>query len=387
MRILGVMTGTSCDSLDAACIEVTAQGWQPQWSVAVSYPPALRKRVFDAQKPGRELGVVDWLVLHRDLGDWYASSLGRILRGKRRASRPQVIAVHGQTIGHFPGKKMTLQLGEPARIVRETGLTVVTDFRNGDLAAGGRGAPLVPFFHRMMGRMIVDQELEGQGLSIHNIGGISNLTYLGMGQRVIAFDTGPGNLWIDAAADWVSGGKLKLDRNGVLARRGQPDQDAIGQILRHPYFRRAAPKSTGRDEFPFELLLKHTRAKGADLVATATAITVKTMALAYQRAILAKRLPLHAIYLCGGGAANPALIQGLQNELTQTIVKTLDQVGFDSKLVEAQAFAYYGFLALCGKACSGPWTGARGFVPPAHIIPGPNWVELVSTLHDSRFLR
>ncbi len=372
------MTGTSCDGLDAACISIDPDGWEPLWSATVSYPAALRKRVLDAQKPGTKLTSRDWLALERDLGEWYASALSTAIKKRAPGERPHVIANHGQTVAHFPASKrqgMTWQLGDSTRIARATGLTVVSGFRNGDMAAGGEGAPLAPGFHLLLASVLDPTQL---GIAIHNIGGISNLTYIG--SEVIAFDTGPGNCWIDAATEIATRGKSKFDRDGKLARQGDVDASAVDAVLKNAFFKKAPPKSTGRDDFPFELFKSKTRARGADLVATATAVTAESIAQAYENFILKKRLPLKAIYITGGGAKNPALMDGLRNYLAPIQVSTLEDAGFDPQLVESQAFAYFGFLSLLGQPVSGAWTGAQGFAPPGQITPGENWVDVLSMI-------
>lgn len=331
------------------------------------------------------MGIEQWLALDRDLGEWYGRSIKRMLAsGRPRRETPHAIACHGQTVAHFPAHGLTLQLGNPSRIARWTGLTVVSSFREGDLAARGQGAPLVPVFHRLLAASLAPGRTGGRGLSIHNVGGVSNLTYIDRKGGVLAFDTGPGNFWIDEAARMATRGLARMDRDGRLARSGRADAKAVAGILRHPYFRAAAPKSTGRDQFPFELLRDATRARGADLVATATAITVESMALAYERFILAAGHPLRAVHLCGGGARNPMVVEGLRARLPGARVAPIDESGFDGQLIEAQAFAYCGYLALCGKPLGGPWTGAEGYGPPAHVIPGENWAEARSRLPGNR---
>ena len=381
LKILGVMTGTSCDGLDAACIDIDGEGWQPLWDANTPFPAALRKRVLAAQKPGFKQGIQNWLELNRDLGLWYAVSLKKLITkfGVDAAMKPQVIANHGQTIAHLPSARLTLQLGDPTLIAAATGLTVASCFREGDMAAGGQGAPLVPLFHRLLAHALGEASL---GVAIHNIGGISNLTYIGPNGDILAFDTGPGGLWIDSAAELATQGRLKMDKGGRLAAKGRIDEDAVIRVLRHHYFKKAAPKSTSRDEFPFELLRSHTQAKGADLVATATAVTVESLAQAYEKTVLSKGRPLNAIYFCGGGANNPILMGWLQDRLGKVEVRRLTDAGFDGQLVEAQAFAFFGYLALMGSPLGGSWTGAKSFGPPAHIIPGENWAELLPTLHE-----
>jgi anhydro-N-acetylmuramic acid kinase len=371
MKILGVMTGTSCDGLDAACANFSEHNWKPLWAMSAPYPRALRQRVLESQLPGVKLSLREFGELHRDVGIWIAGTLNKMLRG---GTQPDAIACHGQTVAHFPQTRklgFTLQLGDPARIAEATGLTVISNFRDGDMAAGGEGAPLAPRFHQMIasGRT---------GIAIHNLGGISNLTYLGPNGLILAFDTGPANLWIDAATELVTGSKF--DRGGALARKHEPDATAVQRILRDAFFRRRPPKSTGRDDFPFSKLLKATRARNGALVATATAITVESIARAYEDFILKKKLPLWEIYVSGGGARNSFLMESLRARFPSIRIGTLDELGIDARYLEANAFGYFGYLALKGHALGGSWTGVNGWAPPAHIIPGRNWPKIVQRL-------
>ena len=178
-----------------------------------------------------------------------------------------------------------------------------------------------------------------------------------------------------------------MDKGGKLARAGQADAKAVQAVLlRHPYFGRAAPKSTGRDEFPFSLLQARTRAKGADLVATATALTVRSIALAYENAILRKKLPLDTIYFCGGGAKNPALWKACEQLLPAIRVEfPLRGGGLRSpSWSRLKRLPTMGAARLLGLPLGGAWTGARGFGPPAHLIPGVNWRAVASRLRESR---
>lgn len=385
LRILGVMTGTSCDGLDAACIEISGSGWSPLWSSSCAYPRSLRERVLSLQKEKTRAPIQEWLALHSDLGNWYGTTLQKMIR--KQKLRPDVIANHGQTLAHFPsmGKSSaTLQLGDPTRIANLTGLTVVSHFRDGDIAAGGQGAPLVPLFHQLLAEHLGGPD---EGISIHNIGGISNLTYIGpviQGERpVLAFDTGPGNIWIDAATEVATKGKQKIDRGGKIAASGQIDIAAVRRLLKHPYFALRAPKSTGRDDFPISAFLSRVRAKDASLVATATALTVESIGQAYEKEILKRGLPLSKIFFCGGGAKNPTLTGWISDRLPGVEVLSLEDSGLDPQLIEAQAFAYFGFLSLLGRPLGGDWTGARGFGPPGMITPGMNWAEVCARVMRS----
>lgn len=378
IRVLGAMTGTSCDGLDAACIEIDDNGWRPLWTKSVPYSASLRKRVLDMQLPGSKRSVRDLLELERDLGDWYGKVFAAMISGIAGASeRPDIIANHGQTVAHFPAAKRkgtTLQMGEPTRIAAATGVSVVSHFRDGDMSVGGEGAPLAPHFHQVLAR-----KLGHRGVAIHNLGGISNLTYISPDGEVIAFDTGPANVWIDAATELATRGKAKFDRGGARGARGAIDAKAIAKIVGLPFFKKAPPKSTGRDDFPFELFRKSTKAKGDDLVATATAVTVESVVRAYESFILKKGRPLEAIYVCGGGARNLTIMSALRERLGVNVAALTD-AGFDSQYIEALAFAYFGYLSLMGRSIGGSWTGAQGFASPGQITPGENWQELLAKL-------
>jgi anhydro-N-acetylmuramic acid kinase len=376
IRILGVMTGTSCDGLDAALVEIDKSGnWKPLWTEKAPYPSGLKKRVLQFQLPKTKTSVSEILILNRDLGTWYGSVLKKMIAAKQQ--KPEVIAIHGQTVAHFPDEEVTLQLGDPTRIAQMTGLSVISHFREGDMAAGGQGAPLLPLFHKI----IADQE----GIAIHNLGGISNLTYLGPKgslYEVFAFDTGPANVWIDEAVQKATRGKKTFDKNGKLARLGKIDTTAVKKALKHSFFKKMAPKSTGRDDFPFSYFQKLTRARGNDLIATATAITIESVARAYEDCILSNGLPLSTIYLAGGGAKNATLIGGLAARLPGIKIRPISDMGFEEQMIEPLGFALFGYFSLAGQPLGGTWTGVDGFGPPGQITPGENWGKIVSHLSN-----
>jgi len=378
MKILGVMTGTSCDGLDAACLEVKLNKWKTLWTASAPYSQELRKRVLEFQLPNQVRSIQQWLELDRDLGSWYGSTLNKLIQKNKPI--PDVIANHGQTLAHFPkegAQGTTLQLGDGSRIAAATGLTVVHQFRKGDMAAGGQGAPLVPLFHELLAQKLRPRKV---GLAIHNIGGISNLTYIGPKRHLMAFDTGPGNIWIDAAVSKVTQGKSQIDWGGKLAEKGSIDEKAVTQVLNHPFFQKQPPKATGRDDFPFEFFSSKTQATGNSLVATATQITVESIGLSYENWILKKGLPLVEILICGGGAKNRTLLNQLKKRLPEIQISSLSDWGFDSQAIEAQAFSLFGFHSLHGKPLGGTWTGASCFGPPGFLIPGKNWKNVMKKL-------
>jgi len=378
--IAGVMTGTSCDGMDIAAIEFDGQSWKPLWEVSAPYPARLRKKVLSVQNPKFKGSLKDTFSIHRDLGVWYGTVLKTVISNVKKSEQPHVIANHGQTVGHYPSDKsggFTVQLGDPAQIAAITGLTVVSNFRNGDMAMGGQGAPLAPIFHILLSGLLPEFK---KGVAIHNLGGISNFTYLSPRGEVLACDTGPANVYIDAATEKVSGGKHKFDLDGKLASQGEVDVQALKKMLKHSFFSQPLPKSTGRDDFTSSWFFKQAQGVSKkNLVPTATAFTVESIARTYEN-FLDKKRPLEAIYFSGGGTLNPVLMSWLRQRLAPTRVHTLDEVGFDSRFIEAQAFSYLGFLSLCGHSVNGGWTGATDFSPPGSITPGGNWLDVLNRL-------
>ncbi len=332
--------------------------------------------VLSCQQPQARHTFQQWLALDRELGNWFADSLESI----RRAGRTPLdaIANHGQTVAHHPGVG-TLQLGAPEIIAARLGVTVISNFRNGDMACGGQGAPLVPGFHRILA---LGAGVHRGGCTIHNLGGISNLTYIHGRSPVKAWDTGPANLWIDAVVQSRTNGRLLMDRNGRLGLSGKAHGPTVARLLKHPYFKRTPPKSTGRDDFSSAQVLAAVRhLELRDAVATVTEATAKSISSDYHRNILSPGLPLSRIIFCGGGALNPALILHLEAALdevgSQARILNSSHLGIPAQDMEAAAFAFLGRESLLGHALGGSWTGASGFGPPGHLIPGRNWSALL----------
>lgn len=322
------MSGTSADGADLVAAEIT--GTPPDLKATVTsrrsapYPDQLRQRIFAAAR--LPIGARELALLHADLGRFYAA----MAMGMDSA---ELVAVHGQTIWHEP-PLTTLQIGEPAFIAAALGIPVVSDFRPADLALGGQGAPLVAYPDFLLfGKT-------GRKRSIHNLGGISNLTYIPSrdSQDLMAFDTGPANCLIDEAAATMG---LDCDRDGNLARAGQVNRELVQEWLAHPYLHLAPPKSTGRETWNLGSLPEARLLHGADLIATVTAFTVASITQAYRDFVLP--LGLDEIYLAGGGSANRALVAGLRSSLPVP-VRLLAELGVAERDREALAFAVLGYL-------------------------------------------
>jgi anhydro-N-acetylmuramic acid kinase len=346
--------------------------WKPLGFKSVKYPELLKKRVLSIQDPSIKTSLKVCFELHRDLGIWYAKSLQKIIQTfeKESLTRVDAIANHGQTVAHHPNLPaggVSVQLGDSSWIASLTGLTTLSNFRAGDLSVGGQGAPLVPLYHELLLTKLFKNPA---GCSLHNLGGVSNFTYYTPQSELIAFDTGPANFWIDASVNQVTRGLKKFDRDGVLAKSGTVDLKTLRKWMNHPFFSRKPPKSTGRDDFPIKNLLQ-SKLKGTDLVATASALTVESIGTAYENFILKKKLPLKHIIFCGGGAKNKFLIEWLQDRLHPVEISTLEAFGLNSQEIEAQAFAYFGYLSLLGRSLGGPWTGAkrRACSGQLHLMP------------------
>ncbi len=354
--VLGLMSGTSIDSVDYALCAINADQIRLRDYWQVDFPPALQARLHRAARGGADSHEVG--QLHHDLGRFYA------LHARRQGSpRPQLVGLHGQTIFHNPSPKApaTLQLGEPAWLAEALRVPVVSNFRAGDIAAGGQGAPLATLFHqRVFGR-------PGHYVCVNNLGGISNVTALdwrrGRAPRVLAFDTGPANVLIDMAMRHFTRGKLAMDRDGAWAARGTPAEGLLAGWLKLAYFRQAPPKSTGREFFGepfFQRALRQVQQAGLsrfDMLATLTEFTARSLALNY-------RLHLPAapqrVILTGGGASNPTLAAAIARCLRQLApaveVQTGDEAGWPTQSIEPAAFALLAWCRIQGKPGNLPAT-------------------------------
>jgi anhydro-N-acetylmuramic acid kinase len=369
MLVLGVMSGTSLDGVDYALCDITDRRVSLRALWHAPYPRPWKERLHRAARgdcSGHELA--QW---HHDLGRFYSAHAG-LAKGRLR---PALVGLHGQTIFHHPDRQSpaTFQLGEPAWLARALGAPVVSNFRAGDLAAGGQGAPLATLFHlRAFAR-------RGAHVCVNNLGGISNVTSLdwrrGARPRVRAFDTGPANVLLDLAMRHYSGGRRELDRDGAWAARGRVCEPLLARWLKHPYFRQPPPKSTGRELFGetfFRGALKAMRAAQLtkfDALATLTAFTARSLVLNYEWHL--PSMP-DRVVLAGGGAANPALTNAiaLQLELFDLGIEILraDELGWPLASVEPAAFALLAWQRWRGLPGNLPeTTGARAAVPLGQI--------------------
>ncbi|MBI4341270.1 MAG: anhydro-N-acetylmuramic acid kinase, partial [Candidatus Omnitrophica bacterium] len=315
---IGLMSGTSCDGISAALVRIDGRRVRVIAERTTPYPPRLQRLL----RRSLQLTVAQLSSLNVELGERFARAAQRLLASAGVSPRRvHVIGSHGHTIYHGPRDPIpsTLQIGEAAVIAQRTGLPVVANFRPRDVAAGGEGAPLVPFF---------DEAVFGGGpvRALLNLGGIANITLVGRGLRPQAFDTGPGNCLIDLAAGYASGGRLSYDPGGGLALRGRIDHRAVARLWWLPYFRRPPPKSTGRELFNDALLRRIfgsrlTRAP-LDVLATVTYFTAYTIAES-SRCFL-HRQPKEVI-ISGGGVRNRTLMRHLARLLAPAPVHSIER--------------------------------------------------------------
>ena len=361
MRLIGLMSGTSLDGVDAALVDFASDGrpvlagFQHQ-----PYPDALARalRSLDAASPLQAVLAAD-----AELAGVYAAAVDALIAHTASDRRGiDAIALHGQTLWHAPQAEppVTCQIGDPSRLAEATGITVVADFRQRDLAAGGEGAPLAPLFHAVL-------FATEHSRCVVNIGGIANVTVLGPGGAIRrGFDTGPGNVLMDG---WIHRHRgAAYDAAGAWAASGRVDGDLLAGLLSEPWFRRPPPKSTGTEHFNLAWLDARldVQRSAADVQATLSALTASSIADAIQAWGEAPR----DVILTGGGARNDDLVRRIGEELPAAQVRCSDAVGLPANAVEAIGFAWLGRATLRGEAVdTTPATGARRPVILGGIYP------------------
>jgi anhydro-N-acetylmuramic acid kinase len=366
---LGLMSGTSLDAVDAVLVEFTGKGPQLQHALSHPLPEALRTALLALCQPGdneiERLGQADsWL------GEVFAEAANRLLQEAQiTPAAVRAIGNHGQTVRHHPDREhgFSLQIGDPNRIAELTGITTVADFRRRDLAAGGQGAPLVPAFHNAVFRST--QQLR----VILNIGGMANISVLprDADEPVTGFDTGPGNVLMDA---WIQHQRQQaFDRDGRWAAKGRVDERLLESLLGIDYFRQPPPKSTGRERFNLEWLeaqlgdSNHSLA-AEDVQATLCELTAASIADAIGNFVTPEGVV--EIVVCGGGARNVQLMRRLAARLPEANMLASDKLGLDAEWVEACAFAWLAQETLAGRPGNVPAvTGARRPVVLGGIYP------------------
>ncbi|MEU1148113.1 anhydro-N-acetylmuramic acid kinase [Streptomyces sp. NPDC005863] len=384
MRVIGLMSGTSYDAIDAAAADLTLDGDRlaltPLGLISRGYDEGLRAGLAAALPPAATT-LAEVCRLDTRIGRAFAAAAVEADRDLCEG-RAELVASHGQTVYHWVADGQvhgTLQIGRPAWIAEATGLPVVADFRPRDIAAGGQGAPLVSLVDRMWlrGRPGAPAAL--------NLGGIANIT----AADGTAFDTGPANALIDAAVHAATDGRLAYDLDGELAARGAVDEGLLSRLLAEPYYALPAPKTTGKELFHLPYL--RTALRGyeqlltEDVVATLTRLTARTVADAV------RSVGASEVVVSGGGTRNPALMAALRAELGVGVpLRASDELGLPSAAKEAYAFAVLGFLTLHGLPGTVPAsTGARhasvlGSITPGR--PGTPWPRTVDGAGPSRLV-
>jgi anhydro-N-acetylmuramic acid kinase len=360
---IGLMSGTSLDGIDAALVEIVPrdQGYALDLLHFGTYAfDDGLARALHAALPPNDGSVAVVAALHHALGEAFADA------AQRAAGTQSVayVASHGQTVWHDGARRVTLQLGDPFAIRERVGATVCFDFRSADCAAGGHGAPLVAHVDALL--FATPQE---DRVAV-NLGGIANVTLLRKNGDVIAFDTGPGNMLVDAFVRARSGGQQTFDRDGILAAQGAVDEELLAAMLDDDYFTQAPPKTTGRERFGAQFLARHgerlSRLSLEDGLATLSELTAASVADAVRDAVA---MPARAI-VSGGGARNRHLMSRLASRLAPARVETSDAMGIPPDAKEAMAFAVLGYETLRGRAANVPRaTGAQRAVPLGAIAP------------------
>ena len=349
LKVMGLMSGTSLDGVDAALVETDGEGVViPGPALMLSYDLPTRVMLRGALGDAKEVvdrGPVPFAIRHveRRLTEIHAQAVTQLLeQAALEAKDISLIGFHGQTILHRPEQRWTWQIGDGALLARLTKIPVVNDFRSADVKAGGQGAPLVPLYHAALVR---ESKSLMPPIAMVNIGGVANVTYVGHNE-ILAFDTGPGNAPID---DWTMRHTGKpIDENGALARRGKVNDRALTDMLDHDYFLRAPPKSLDRLDFSTDAVEHLSPEDGA---ATLSAFTAASIARAREH------FPESATawIIMGGGRLNPKLMEGLRARLNAPVL-TAEDAGWRGDFIEAEALAYLAARSRRGLPLSLPTT-------------------------------
>ncbi len=369
MRVIGMISGTSFDAVEAVLAELELQDDNLVCEIvqhrSVPYPPAVREAI-SAMLPPATTTVE--LVCQLDV--WIGQFFGDVAKNLvDDCGDIDAVCSHGQTVFHWvegDRARGTLQLGQPAWIAERTGATVVSDVRNRDIAAGGHGAPLAS----LLDVLLLGPSPVAVSGSL-NLGGIANVTVVGPGRAPVAFDIGPANALLDATIAWRTNGQESYDRDGARADRGQAQAGLVERLVDDPYFSLRPPKSTGKEYFNLGYVTSRLERLELgdlgtdDLLASLTAATADIIAASLRRFAIGELL------VAGGGTRNPALMRELRGRLPGVEIRRTDEVGVPEAAKEALVFAIIGFLTLCGLPATVPsCTGARHAAVLGSITPG-----------------
>lgn len=373
--VVGVMSGTSTDGVDVALVRIRGSGEQTRAEmvgfVSEPYDRALRERILRLYPPAtftaEEVANLSW-----DLGEVHADAV-RALLDKLALAPSDVDLVGHHGVGLYHERRRHVDIAEASVIAERLGVTVVTDLRVRDCAAGGQGAPLSPYVDWILFRH------DTSARALQNIGGIANVAVIPPAASlddVISYDTGPGNMVIDGVVQIITRGEQSYDHDGRIAARGTVHEELLGELLAHPYLQREPPKCTGREEFGDHFIgalverARRMRVADADLVATVTVFSARAMVDSYRRFIM-PRGPIDEIIVGGGGVHNPVLMDHLRRLAAPIAVRTHTSYGIPDDAREALTWAVLANETIHGNAANLPGvTGARRRVVLGKIIPG-----------------
>ena len=357
MRVAGIMSGTSLDGIDVAIVDVRKDGIEVVETRSSPYPGELRDAILAVSNTETTTAAISELNFR--LGEAYAKAL-------QGFEGIELVGCHGQTVYHHGAVPVnSLQLGEPAMIAERCKVPVVSNFRARDIAAGGQGAPLVPFADWILFRS------KKYARAVLNIGGIANFTWIPADARmhdVLAFDTGPGNIVVDALVQEMTNGEQMFDRSGTIAAAGKINHKLLSSLMKDEYYARLPPKSAGREQYGTEFckMLKKSKLPLEDLIATATALTASTIA----EGVLRFAGSADELIASGGGVHNATLMGQLQGLLPKVSFALTDDFGIPGDSKEAVAFAVLAYRTWKGKSGNVPSaTGARHGVVLGSITP------------------
>lgn len=358
-KVIALMSGTSCDSIDVGLCEVNPDlTCKLVDGINVKYPVEVREKLF--RFFAQDVSLKDVCQMNFVVGKCFADAANELIK---KHGKPDLISSHGQTVYHYPlndkigdiSLKSTLQIGESSVIAKETGCLTVSNFREGDIAVGGQGAPLVCFADEKIFKPM------GKNYAIQNIGGISNVTVVSQEYETFGFDTGVGNIMLDYCCNKFYG--MPYDKDGRIASEGNVSASWLNCLLEDDYYFISPPKTTGREYFSpryIENALKFAPSEPKDIIATLTALTAKSIALAYERFVY-PQVNIDEVVIGGGGAYNPVMMKMLRSYLpSEVLLKTHEDFGISNNFKEVMAFAILGYCAFYGIPNNLPsCTGAK----------------------------